>query len=128
MLSTPWRANVFEYLFHQNLNTGPYVRLCTADPGDSGRMTNEVTGGGYRSVSVYDRLVYDEGAGTATNDRPIYFVDMPAATVTHWAICQFGSGTLDEDVIVLDTFPTPVTVAIGKTLNVAPGVVAITIT
>jgi hypothetical protein len=128
MLTLPWQQNIYNLLFHQDLDDGPFLRLCTADPGLSGTISDEVTGGGYHSVSVYERLIYDYSAGTATNDRPIYFVDLPAVTVTHWALCQVGSGTTTGDVIVTDAFAAPLVVPAGKTLVVNPSAITIAIT
>lgn len=125
-LTTAWNEQVYNYLFNQT--SGPFLRLCTADPGNTGVLSNEVTGGGYRSLSIKSKFAHAYGTGAATSNLPLYFLDMPAVTVTHWAITANSVGTPVGDVIYTGPFAAPLVVAVGKTLAVNPGDITIAIT
>lgn len=59
-----------------------YLALFTAAPGEAG-STNEVTGGSYARKAITFGAPTN---GAFSNNARIYFDDMPAVTVTHWAI------------------------------------------
>lgn len=59
-----------------------YLALFTADPGEAG-SAGEVTGGSYARQTITFGAPTN---GAFSNDASVTFSDMPAATVTHWAI------------------------------------------
>lgn len=73
--------------------TNLYLRLFTADPTsdpDSFIATREVAGGSYTGQPItWTDLA---AKGEAENTDPITFADMPAVTVTHFAIAEDATG------------------------------------
>ncbi len=85
-----------------------YVGLYTADPGETGDQTNEVTGGSYA------RQTYGPtwNSNHVENAAIVRFNSMPAATVTHVAIFDASTvgnmlwyGPLASSVTVPSGFP-----------------------
>lgn len=90
--TTYWRDAVLNLLRGTNV-TGfnAYVSLHTGDPGNTG--ANEVTGGSYaRQLAGFGAPADDSGVRAVTNASDIDFTNMPAATVTHFAIWTASTG------------------------------------
>jgi len=71
----------------------PYVALFTADPGESGDTTNEVSGGGYARVDASSAFG-SAASGSSSNSSDIAFAQATAdwGTVTHVAIMDAATG------------------------------------
>lgn len=97
-----------------------YVSLHTANPDEDASGT-EVTGGSYaRQSTAFDAAV----AGSASNTAAVEFTDMPAATVTHFAV--WDASTVGNMLLygVLDA--SKVTTS-GDTLSFTAGNLTITV-
>lgn len=83
-LTTTQRNAILNAVFRNTAMTtyaALYVSLHTADPTDTG--SNEVTGGSYARQTV----AFDSAAsGHTQNTGAVNFTNMPACTVTHFAI------------------------------------------
>ncbi len=112
------RSAIVKHITGQTSYTMPttlYLALYTSDPTVSDTGT-EVTGGSYARQAV---TWGTEANGTRANTNAINITNMPACTVTHWALRDASSGgnllyfgAMDLPVVVnaADAFP----VAIGN--------------
>jgi hypothetical protein len=121
--TTAWANNIYNLL---NRATAPpaltaiYLRLCTADPGATGTIANEVTGGSYTGQNIVSAMgAPTNGVGTST--AAITFTAMPAVTVTHWAKCKTATGTAADEVIEHGPLAAPVVVPAGQAFTVSSG-------
>lgn len=94
-----------------------YLALFTADPGEAG-SAGEVAGGSYARQPV---TFGAPTGGAFSNNARVYFDDMPAVTVTHWAIYDDTGNMLYSD-----AWGTPRTYTAGNTATVLPGQLVIT--
>ena len=118
-LSNYTEAAILDHLLRSTAWTKPialYVALFTADPGEAGSLTNEVTGGSYARVACGPS---DEtwalpvgGDKTFTNVAAVTFPAPTAAwgDVTHFGICDASSGGL---VLASGALDTPTTIGSG---------------
>jgi len=76
----------FSYTFPATV----YAALFTADPTDSGSLTNEVTGGSYARQSITWGTISN---GSIANSAAVTFPVATASwgTITHVGICDLGS-------------------------------------
>lgn len=63
-----------------------YVALFTADPTDTGDLTNEVVPGGNTYARQAVTFAAPGGDGITENTADVSWVDMPGVTITHFAI------------------------------------------
>lgn len=95
---------------------GIYVALFTADPGESGSLAAEVTGGGYARVlcgpSDEAWALPVDGDKTFTNAAAVTFPGPTAAwgDVTHFGLCDAATGGL---VLASGALDTPTTIGSG---------------
>lgn len=92
-----------------------YVGLCTADPGETGSIANEVTGGGYARQAIS----FDAPTGGVTqNSLDVVFPQATAdwGTITHVIIADaatagnvlfYGALTASKQILVGDIFKIP---------------------
>ena len=84
---------VLQHVFGISSYTAPtawYVKLHTADPGESG-ANNEVSGGSYAPVNNTS-WAWDSGNSRIKNSALIRFDGLPSATITHFSIHSASSG------------------------------------
>lgn len=97
-----------------------YLALFTTATDDAGGGT-EVTGGGYaRQVITFAA----ESGGAASNDTTITFTNLPAATVTHAAICTALTG---GNFLFHGSIGSPRSVIAGTDLYFDPGDIVATL-
>jgi hypothetical protein len=121
--TTYWRDAVLNLLRGNNV-TGfsAYVSLHTGDPGNTG--TNEVTGGSYaRQLAGFDAPVDDTGVRAITNAADIDFTDMPAVTVTHFAVWTAVTG---GNSVYKEALATSRTTLAGDVIRLAAGNLKVT--
>jgi hypothetical protein len=104
-----------------SLTGGVFLRLFTADPGDGGSFTNEVTGGSYTGQDITAKMsTPTNGSGTTTS--AINFSNMPGVTVSHWAKCKSAAAKVDADeMIEHGALNASVILLAGQTFTVAIG-------
>ena len=91
-----------------------YAALFTADPTDTGDVTNEVSGGSYARQSLGSSIFGDDATARSIANTAI--LEFPAATtdegtITHFGICQAGTaGVADMDWHGELTTPKPIDV------------------
>lgn len=105
--------------------TGPatvYAALCTADPGESGDLSSEVTGGSYARAAVSFGPASPDGQ--YANDTECLFPETTAAwgQVTHLALCTAASGGA---VIMSMPLTASISVAAGEQLRINPGALTV---
>jgi hypothetical protein len=75
-----------------------YLALFTASPGDSGSLTNEVTGGSYARIEITSKMsVFNSGTGIAISTADITFASPTAdwGTVSYVGVADAStSGNL----------------------------------
>lgn len=105
-------------------SSDPELALYTTpvQPDGSG---SEVNGGGYTREAV--SLTEPDGTGTVTNDAVASFTNMPAVTVTHWAIWITDQMTLDPMMAVYGELSTPATFLGGENPDVPIGALEVTV-
>lgn len=96
-----------------------YLALFTADPGEAGNA-GEVTGGSYARQAITFGIPTN---GVFSNDARVYFDDMPAATVTHWAIYDAATA---GNMLYHGAWGTARTYTAGDTATVISGQLTIT--
>lgn len=100
-----------------------YVALFTADPTDAGSFTNEVS----QATNSYARQAVTFGApsgGQVSNTGDVVFSDMPATTITHFAIVD--SGTYQGgNALYTNALGSSATLAAGDTYTLATGNITI---
>jgi hypothetical protein len=121
-LTTTAENQVLNKIFQGTDFTDPtawYVSLHTANPGDSG--TSEVTGGSYARQSC----TFSTSSASATeNSGAINFTNMPATTVTHFAVWDnVSAGTI----WAYGTLTASKTTEAGDTLSFAAGAIDFTL-
>jgi hypothetical protein len=89
-----------------------YVSLHTADPGEAG-TANEVSGGSYARQSA--TFSWNSGSSRAENSADIVFSNMPAVTVSHFAI--FDAST-SGNALFKGAFSAPRTLSSGDQLRI----------
>ena len=105
-----------------------YLALFTADPTDTGSVTNELSGSGYARVSLSGKFSAATGTdGTTSNTSEIAF---PTATadwpeVTHAGIMKSGTAATDDMIIVVP-LDAGITIYSGDTFKFAIGKLTIT--
>lgn len=80
-----------------------YLALFTADPTDTGSVTNEVSGTSYARVSLASKFTAATGtAGSSTNITTISFAAAGAGgwgTITHIGFMKSGTATTDDMIL-----------------------------
>ncbi|WP_058599010.1 phage tail fiber protein [Aureimonas ureilytica] len=72
-----------------------YLALFTADPGEAGSLTAEVSAGGYARQAITDKLSQaDASAGTTSNTGAVTFGPASAdwGTITHVGVMDAANG------------------------------------
>lgn len=96
-----------------------YLALFTDDPTDADAGT-EVSGGSYARKAITFDAPTD---GAFANSADILFSDMPAATVTHWAIYDASTG---GNMLYHDAWGSSKTYPAGEAALVSAGQLVIT--
>lgn len=87
---------------------------------------SEVVGGGYARQAV--TLSLPDGSGAVTNDAVVSFSNMPAVTVTHWAIWINSPDNPSERIIsAYGELSTPATFLGGESPDVPIGALEVTV-
>ena len=101
------------------VNGNIFLALFTTAPTEAGGGT-EVVGGGYaRQLCDMDPA----SGGSKPNTDPIQFTNMPAVTVTHWALYDVVSG---GNMLVYGALTAPQLFTAGQPCDVAAGAVVVT--
>jgi hypothetical protein len=96
-----------------------YLALFSSAPTEAGGGT-EVAGGGYaRQLCDFDPAA----GGVSLNTDPIQFTNMPATTVTHWAVFDSNAG---GNMLVYGALTSPQIFSAGQPCDVAAGEVQVT--
>lgn len=106
-----------------------YLALLTSDPGETGSLAGEVSGGSYARVDCATKWAA-AASGSKANNAALTF---PTATadwadgspnqITHWALCDAASA---GNVVWSGAFTTARTVLSGDTFEVASGQLTLT--
>lgn len=112
-----WANNAIDYL----LNRDTYFALHISDPGATGELSSELTGGSYaRVLSTFSSAASREAA----NNAQVVFPNLPASIVTHvgvWTASSFG------EIICSGAFPSALTVTDGDPLVIQIGDFAVSV-
>lgn len=103
----------------------PYLALFTSDPGETGNLSGEVSGGGYARVAISGKMSAASG-GTSSNSSALTFPTATAdwGTITHAAIVD--SGTVGAgNVLYYMALTTTKTILNGDTAQFAAGALSI---
>lgn len=75
-----------------------YLAIFSADPTETGSVTNELTGGGYARLSLAGLFPASTGTGTVSNDVVVNFATATAdwSQATHVGIMKSGVATTDD--------------------------------
>lgn len=82
-------ATTRQSLADQYKTLGTWVALCTADPGTTGTISNEATGGS--PAYARKQTTWTSSTGGVVNGSAVT-IDVPAGTYTHMALCSASSG------------------------------------
>ena len=107
-----------------------FLALFTADPTDTGDVTNEVSAAEYNRVSLAGKFdVLGDTSGTLYNTSDIIFAESTTGwgVVTHLGIMLSGTKTTD-DMIMYQTASPSRDVVVGKTLEFPTGFFAVQVT
>ena len=96
--------------------TAIYLALYTSDP-TINNIGTEVSGGSYARKAITVDTDSD-GDGSVKNTAAITFTNMPAVTVTHFAVFDALTG---GNPIMYDTFPIPAQMSAGETFTIDVG-------
>lgn len=109
--------------------TTVYLALFTADPTDTGSVTNELTGGAYARTALTGAFPTATGtAGTVANDVQI---DFPTATadwsqVTHVGFMKAGTSAV-ADMMLWITLESPITILDTQVFSFSVGNLTVTV-
>lgn len=116
-LSTYAANKVLDVICNNTSWTPPtawYIALFTEDPTAAG-TGDEVTGGSY----ARDLIGFGAAAASAnSSDIAASFTDMPAATVTHWAL--FDAST-SGNMLIAGELPSPIVCNAGDEISIPSG-------
>ena len=103
-------------------NTTYYLALFTADPGESGATTNEVSGGSYARQAV---TFGTPSSGSVSNSAAIEFPTATGSwgTVTHWGLCDAATS---GNVWWVGAITTPKAISTGDIYRVPIGNLTLT--
>ena len=106
-----------------------YVALFTADPGETGAVTNEATYTGYARKSITrDGTGWDtDGGNGLDNAAAITFNPCTGGsnTITHFALCKAGTASV-QDLIIYGALSASLAVSSGITPEFAAGALDVT--
>lgn len=99
-LTNAWENEVLDYLL---LDTTRYLALFTADPTETGSVTNELSGSGYARASLSGKFSAASG-GEASNTAIISFATATADwdEVTHVGVMESGTASTDDMILWLE--------------------------
>ena len=111
-----------------DVTASTYLALFTADPTDTGSVTNELSGNGYARIALSTKFPAASGTtGVLANDAVIESATATAdwTAVTHMGIMESGTATTD-DMRIWIALATPITVTNGNKFSIAIGDLSIT--
>lgn len=100
-----------------------FIALFTADPTDTGSISNEATYTGYARVSIArSSAAWTTASGTNDNDSAITFAQCTGGsnTITHFAICEAGTASV-ADLVYHGALTSSLSVSSGITPEFAAG-------
>jgi len=107
-------------LQHYLLDSPSWLALFTADPTVTGSLVNEVTGGSYARLPA----VWSAPGSKSTGLGALRFVNMPACTVTHFAVADALSG---GHLLLVSALPSPIVVSASGEVRVPANAIVVTI-
>lgn len=129
-------GKVLDYLIEGTSVSGAgslYIGLFTADPGDSGTPSNEVstTNTNYARIALADKFTVDPTGRTATSNADITFATTGSSgygAVTHIAILNNATaGNTTAGTVLFHTSISSVTVSAGDQAKISSGNLSITL-
>lgn len=123
-ITDAWLDNSYNLLVRNVAPSGltgdVYLRLFEASPPTDGTVGGDELLGVYTRPEVSAKLS-NPIDGTGLNTSMIAFENLPAGTVTHWALCNSASGSTTSTVIVTEAFDTPHVISSGDSLVIPAG-------
>jgi hypothetical protein len=107
-------------LQHYLRDNPSWLALFTADPTVTGSLVNEVTGGSYARLSA----VWSAPGSKSTGLGALRFLNMPACTVTHFAVADALSG---GNLLLISALPVAISVVDSAEVRVPTNAIVVTL-